>query len=99
MLNKDEFEKASKLLKRNKASGYDDLDVNIITILYELIKKLSLKIFNESINLDILSENMKVAKVTPTFKSGKKITNKLSANFCTFVFLQIYGEDNVQPSL
>ena len=71
MLNEDEFEKASKLLKRNKASGYDDLDANIITIVYELIKKTLLKIFNEPINLGIFSENMKVGKPTSIFKSGK----------------------------
>ena len=70
VLSEDEFEEAFKLLKRNKAPGHDGLDVNIITSVYELIKKL--KIFDESINLGIFAENMKIAKVTPIFKSGKK---------------------------
>ena len=43
-----------------------------ITSVYEFIKNPLLKIFNESINLGILPENMKIAKVTPIFKSGKK---------------------------
>ena len=72
MLSEDEFEEAFKWLKRNKAPGHDGLDVNIITSVYELIKKPLLKIFNESINLGIFPENMKIAKVTPIFKSGKK---------------------------
>ena len=72
MLSKDEFEEAFKSLKRNKAPGHDGLDVNIITSVYELIKKPLLKIFNESINLGTFPENMKIAKVTPIFKSGKK---------------------------
>ena len=60
------------MVKRNKASLHDGLDVNIITSVYEFIKKLLLKIFNESINLGIFPETMKIVKVTPIFKSGKK---------------------------
>ena len=72
VLSENEFEEAFKTLKRNKAPGHDGLDVNIITSVYEFIKKPLLKIFNESINLGIFAENMKIAKVTPIFKSGKK---------------------------
>ena len=72
VLSEDEFEEAFKSLKRNKAPDHDGLDVNIITSVYELIKKPLLKIFNESINLGIFPKNMKIAKVTPIFKSGKK---------------------------
>ena len=39
VLSKNEFKEAFKTLKRNKASGHDDLDVNIITSVYEFIKK------------------------------------------------------------
>ena len=81
MLSEDEFKEAFKLLKINKTLGHGGLHVNII-------KKPLLKIFNESINLGIFPENLKIAKVTPIFKSGKKrVANKLLANFCTFVFL------------
>ena len=65
MLSEAEFEEGFKSLKRNKAPGHDDLD-------YEFIKKPLLKIFNESVNLVIFPENIKIAKVTPIFKSGKK---------------------------
>ena len=40
--------------------------------MYEFIKKPLLKIFNESINLGIFPEAMKIAKLTPILKSGKK---------------------------
>ena len=77
VLSKDKFEEAFKSLKRNKTLGHDGLDVNIITSVYELIKKPLLKTFNEPINLGIFPENMKIAKITAIFKSGKKelITN------------------------
>ena len=73
VLSENEFEEEFKTLKKNKAPGHDGLDVNIITYVYEFInKKPLLKIFNESINLSIFPEEMKIAKVTPIFKSGKK---------------------------
>ena len=85
VLSEDELEEAFKLLIRNKPPGHDGLDVNVITSVYELIQKPLLKIFNESINLGIFPENMKIAKVTPIFKSGKK---ELLTNYRPiFIFL------------
>ena len=66
MLSKNEFEEAFKTLKRNKTPGHDGLDVNIITSVYEFKKKPLLNIFNESINLGIFPEKMKIAEVTLT---------------------------------
>ena len=39
-LTEDEFEKAFEPLKRDKPSGSDELDVNLITSVYEFIKTL-----------------------------------------------------------
>ena len=61
-----------KSLNLSKASGSDGLDVNIITSVYEFIRKPMLKIFNESLTLGIFPENMTIANVTPIFKSGRK---------------------------
>ena len=72
VLMKDKFQEVFKSLNRSKALGHDGLEVNIITCVYELIKKPLLKIFNESTDLGIFLENMKIAKVAPIFKSGKK---------------------------
>ena len=51
------------------------LDVNIIISVYEIIKKPLLKIFNDSLLLGIFPQSMKIAKVTPFYKSGKKNFN------------------------
>ena len=68
VLREDEFEEAFKSLKRNKPPGYNGSDVSFMTSLYELIKKPQLNIFNESINLGIFPESMKIANVTPIFQ-------------------------------
>ena len=47
MLSDHEFEEAFKSLERNKITGHDGLNLNIITPVYELIKRPLLKIFNE----------------------------------------------------
>ena len=56
------------------------------------MKKPLLKIFNESVNLGIFPEKMKVAKVTPIFKSAKKelITSyrPISVLSCFFKILE-----------
>ena len=50
------------MLERNKAPGLNGLDPNIITSVYKFTKKPLLKIFNESINLGIFPEKMKLVK-------------------------------------
>ena len=50
------------MLERNKAPGHNGLGPNIITSVYKFIKKPLLKIFNESINLGIYPEKMKLVK-------------------------------------
>ena len=89
VLREDEFEEAFKSLKRNKSPGHDGLDVNTITSVYVFIKKPLLKIFNESINLSIFPEKMKIAKVTPVFKSGKK---ELLTNYRLICILSLFSK-------
>ena len=89
VLGEDEFEEAFKSLKRNKAPVYDGLEINIITSVYELIKKPLLKVFNESRYLGIFPENMKIAKVTPIFKSGKK---ELLTNYRPICILSFFSK-------
>ena len=47
VLSDHEFEEAFKSIERNKIPGHDGLNLNIITPVYELIKRPLLKIFNE----------------------------------------------------
>ena len=55
-----EFEKAFKTLKRNKAIGYDS------------IKAILFKIFKVSFEEAVFPEKLKITKVTPAFKTGDK---------------------------
>ena len=71
-LTENELDEAFKSLKKNKTPGPDGLNVNIIISVYEIIKKPLLKIFNDSLLLGIFPQSMKIAKVAPFYKSGKK---------------------------
>ena len=68
----DEFEEAFKNLKRNKAAGFDDLSSNIIIDAYDTLKNNLFRVFNVSVQQGIFSDSLKIAKVTPIFKSGDK---------------------------
>ena len=70
--NFDEFEEAFKNLKRNKAAGFDDLSSNIIIDAYDSLKNILFHIFKVSIKQGIFPDRLKIAKVTPIFKSGAK---------------------------
>ena len=70
-LTEDECLEAFKLVKINKAPGFDEIDINVINQLYYHIKKPLIRIFGNSIKLWVSPEKLKLAKVTPIFKSGK----------------------------
>ena len=95
MLSDHEFEEAFKSLERNKIPGHDGSNLNIITPVYELIKRPLLKIFNEKSSLSISRKHDNSKGNTNFLIWQKRITNKLSANFRTFVFLKNFVEKNV----
>ena len=68
----NEFDIAFKSLKRNKAKGIDDINGNIIIDIYDVIKNILFRVFKASIGQGIFPTNLKIAKVTPVFKSGEK---------------------------
>ena len=84
-LNFDEFEEAYSLksLKRSKAAGFDGLSSNIIIDAYDSFKNILFHIFKVSIKQRIF---LKIAKVTPIFKSGAKdnVSNYPSRIFESF---------------
>ena len=65
-----EFETAFKSLKRNKSSGVEDLNCNIILDSYDDIKAPLFNVFQSSIQEGIFPDKLKIAKVTPIFKTG-----------------------------
>ena len=71
-LNFDEFEEEFKSLKQKKAAGFDDLSSNIINDAYDSLKYILFHIFKVSIKQGIFPDRLKIAKVTPIFKSGAK---------------------------
>ena len=71
-LNFDEFEEAFKSLKRNKAAAFDDLRSNIIINAHHSLKNIIFHVFKVSFKQGIFPDSLKIAKVTPIFKSGAK---------------------------
>ena len=67
--NDEEFITGFKSLKSNKATGYDNISSNVIKHIYDGIK---MHVFNKSIRQGIIPDKLKIAKVTPVFKSGEE---------------------------
>ena len=68
----EEFEKAFKSVKRNKAAGHDDIDSNVIIKVYDEIRSFRERYFtlHRSFSKGIFLEQLKIAKVFSTFKVG-----------------------------
>ena len=86
-LSFQEFEKAFKTLKRNKAIGYDGLSGNIIMDVYDSIKVILFKIFKASLEEAVFPEKLKIAKVIPVFK---KVIKKILKTTDQFLFFQFF---------
>ena len=71
-LTEKEFETAFKSLKKDKAPGFDKVHVNVVLSVYDEVKKPLFQISKNSLKNGIVPENTKIAKISPTFKSGKK---------------------------
>ena len=80
---------ALKSLKINKAPGFDEIDVNVINQTYNHIKKTLFRIFGDLIKLGIFPEELKLAKVTPVFRSGK---NELLTNYRPVSVLRCFSK-------
>ena len=76
-LTTEEFETAFKPLKRNKAAGIDNINSNIVLDTYLEIKTILFLIFKTSFQQGTFPNMLKIATVTPVFKSGgaENITN------------------------
>ena len=71
-LDFDEFKKALKSLKQNKATSFDNLSSDIITDAFDSVKNILSQVFKVSIQQGILPDRLKIAKVTLIFKSSDK---------------------------
>ena len=86
-LNFDEFEEAFKSLKRNKAAGFHDISSNIIIDAYDNFKNILFHIFKLSIKQGIFPDSLKIANVTPIFKSGANVSN-----YCPISNLPVFSK-------
>ena len=71
-LTEEEFASTFHSLKRNKAPGFDNIHVNVIKSVFDDIKAPLMHVFKISVKRGVFPEKMKIAKVTPIFKTGKK---------------------------
>ena len=71
-LSKKESNDAFFTLKTNKSHSYDNLHVNVIKSIYHELKITLMNIFSQSLSTGIFPDKMKIAKVSPIFKNGKK---------------------------
>ena len=73
-----EFQTVYKSLKRNKASGIDNMSCNIVLDFFEELKTPLLYICRASLTEGAFPDEMKITKVSPIFKGG----NNLQAENC-----------------
>ena len=71
-LTDDELKSAFDQLKPNKSSGYDEIHPTVVKQAYNLIKTPLKYIFKLSINTGDFPDKLKIARVTPIFKSGEE---------------------------
>ena len=71
ILTMKELEDAFFSLKINKSSGYDDINFNVIKHSFQYISKPLMHIFQLSLSQGIFPDSLKIAKITPIFKTGE----------------------------
>ena len=67
----EEFETAFKTLKKNKACGFDEINSNVIKSSYNELLVPLFHICKISLKTGCFPEKLKIAKITPLFKSGE----------------------------
>ena len=81
------LENAFASLKKNKSSGYDDIDVakRVSGEIFVILKH----IFNISLAKEVFPDKLKIARVTPIFKKGN---NTLVTNYRPILVLPCFSE-------
>ena len=100
-LTEQELKEAVASLKPNKSPGCDNIHVNVIKAIYEKLKRPLFYIFDQSLKSGIFPDKLKIAKVFPIYKSGKKyvLSNywpNYQINICSSAFFKNTRKNNVQ---
>ena len=85
-----EFETAYKSLKRNKASGIDNINCNIVLDFFEALKTPLFYICRASLTEGVFPDEMKIAKVSPIFKGGNNLQAEIIDQSQFFQYSQRY---------
>ena len=76
-LTLSEFNTAFHSLKKNKASGFDEINGNVIKSSYDKLLSPLFHICEISLKTGCFPDKMKIAKIIPLFKSGEKDLMKI----------------------
>ena len=71
-LTDEELKCAFSTLKSNKSPGFDDISSDVVKFVFDSIVGPIRYIFDISLKKGIFPDKLKVAKITPIFKSGKE---------------------------
>ena len=72
-LQDQELEEAFNSLKPNKSTGFDDISSCVVKFCASVIFNPLKYIFNLSLQTGIFPNEMKIARVSPTFKKGEEL--------------------------
>ncbi|XP_065678977.1 uncharacterized protein LOC136093705 [Hydra vulgaris] len=70
ILTKSELHNAFNSLKKIKSAGIDQINVNVIKSVFDIIEPSLFHILNLSLKSGLIPDKLKIAKITPIFKSG-----------------------------
>lgn len=76
-------------LKSNKSAGHDELSPSVIKNVIPYIVHPLTAIFNLSLSTGIFPDIMKIAKISPVFKSGDK---KIMSNYRPISVLPVFSK-------
>ena len=76
-------------MKQHKTAGFDGSNSNIVIDAFDSLKNIRFYIFKVSTQRRIFADSLKIAKVTPIFKSGDKDNVN---NYCPVCILPVFSK-------
>lgn len=71
-LNMEDLDIAIKTIKKHKSPGYDEVNGDIMLDSYNELRDIIFHLCHKSLSTGIFPDNLKIAKVLPSFKAGDK---------------------------
>lgn len=67
-----EIQKILRTMERKKSSGYDEMPITVIQDNVDILAESLSKFYNECYNQGVFPEQLKIAKIIPIYKKGKR---------------------------